>query len=93
MIRHVNQPEDEGRIETGAVQFGDDWPGYFIRGDNAFAICLAIRGVLKDRNNTLALSQLKSFAENLLDCNLNESLVEQLRKEFGPMVERQTPTP
>lgn len=23
------------RIETGVVQFGDDWPGIFIRGDNA----------------------------------------------------------
>jgi len=24
-----------GRIETGAVQFNEDWPGIFIRGDNA----------------------------------------------------------
>ena len=23
------------RVETGPVQFGDDWPGTFIRGDNA----------------------------------------------------------
>ncbi len=23
------------RIETGALQFEGDWPGYFIRGDNA----------------------------------------------------------
>ena len=25
----------EPRIETGVVSFGDDWPGVFIRGDNA----------------------------------------------------------
>lgn len=25
----------EERVETGPVQFGDDWPGVFIRGDNA----------------------------------------------------------
>ena len=24
------------RVETGAVKFGDDWPGLFIRGDDAF---------------------------------------------------------
>lgn len=23
------------RVETGPVQFGEDWPGVFIRGDNA----------------------------------------------------------
>ena len=30
------------RVETGPVQFNDDWPGVFIRGDNAawFALCL-----------------------------------------------------
>jgi hypothetical protein len=30
------------RVETGAVRFGDDWPGTFIRGDNAayYAYCL-----------------------------------------------------
>jgi hypothetical protein len=30
----VKIPEGQGRIETGTVQFNDDWPGYFIRGDN-----------------------------------------------------------
>lgn len=30
------------RLETGPVQFGNDWPGVFIRGDDAiyFAVCL-----------------------------------------------------
>ncbi len=26
------------RIESGVVQFGDDWPGLFLRGDDAFAL-------------------------------------------------------
>jgi hypothetical protein len=30
-------PHMTERVETGAVQFGSqDWPGVFIRGDNAF---------------------------------------------------------
>ena len=28
-------PATEPRVETGATQFGDDWPGIFIRGDKA----------------------------------------------------------
>lgn len=34
------------RLETGVVQEGDDWPGVFIRGDNAFAFRMAIDNVL-----------------------------------------------
>jgi hypothetical protein len=29
-------PAQDKRVETGPVQFGEDWPGIFIRGDNAF---------------------------------------------------------
>lgn len=32
-IRYL--PTQEQRVETGPVQFGDDWPGVFIRGDHA----------------------------------------------------------
>ena len=28
-------PEQSERVETGPTQFGEDWPGVFIRGDNA----------------------------------------------------------
>jgi hypothetical protein len=28
-------PEMESRPETGPMRFGEDWPGVFIRGDNA----------------------------------------------------------
>lgn len=28
-------PEQQPRVETAPVQFGQDWPGIFIRGDQA----------------------------------------------------------
>lgn len=31
------------RVETGVVQFEDDWPGVFIRGDNAAFLAMQIR--------------------------------------------------
>lgn len=35
------------RAETGPMQFGDDWSGAFIRGDNAFHYAIELRAVLK----------------------------------------------
>ena len=42
-IRKLPMSEDGQRVESGPIQFGDDWPGTFIRGDEAayFAACLA----------------------------------------------------
>lgn len=34
------------RAETGPMQFPDDWPGVFIRGDNAAHYAMAIEAVL-----------------------------------------------
>src|SRR5436190_7266395 len=40
-VRKLPPPEAErGRVETGAVQFGDDYPGYFIRGDDCAALVM-----------------------------------------------------
>lgn len=38
-------PQGLPRVETGAVQFGDDWPGLFLRGDNAVALKIWIRSL------------------------------------------------
>lgn len=35
-------PNNVLRMETGPVAFGNDWPGVFIRGDNAFAFAMVI---------------------------------------------------
>lgn len=34
-IRRIDVDLGDNRVETGAVQFNDDWPGVFIRGDVA----------------------------------------------------------
>lgn len=38
-------PAVDERVETGAIQFGDDWPGLFIRGDNAMFAAHCLGGV------------------------------------------------
>ena len=34
------------RAETGVMQFDNDWPGVFIRGDNALMYAIALRCLL-----------------------------------------------
>lgn len=33
-LQHI-KTEQKGRVESGPVQFNEDWPGTFIRGDDA----------------------------------------------------------
>lgn len=53
--------ELEERVETGAVQFGDDWPGVFIRGDNAGYYALMLESVLRGDNDPYALIAVNSL--------------------------------
>jgi hypothetical protein len=46
-IRRIDMPPDAPRVETGTVQFGEDWPGVFIRGDDAAYYAMALRCVLE----------------------------------------------
>ena len=64
------------RIETGPLQINGDWPGVFIRGDNAMFYGMALRqllSLLKDGNNIermLTISPLYGLAELLASCNV-----------------------
>jgi hypothetical protein len=68
-LQRLPAPPDLPRVETGAVQFGDDWPGLFVRGDNARSLRDWIRrlaGLLADHPNpdvADALRQLTSYAD------------------------------
>lgn len=74
MMRRI---EHEGeRIETGVVQFGEnDWPGVFIRGDNAASYRIALGAALgmlpklKSREE-LVLLPLRSLYRLLGECEV-----------------------
>jgi hypothetical protein len=36
----------KGRMETGMIQFEGDWPGLFLRGDDAIDLMASVRAVL-----------------------------------------------
>lgn len=53
------------RVETGPVQFGDDWPGVFIRGDNAGCYAHALMEALSGMEDGLVKCQLTGLANIL----------------------------
>lgn len=60
-------PEGQTRIESGFVQFNDDWSGLFIRGDNAMYLNLCwelLKNSLPEKLKeelTLQINYLDSF--------------------------------
>jgi hypothetical protein len=68
-VQQIPAPTNLRRVETGAVQFGDDWPGLFVRGDSALDLRNKIRqlaeriGEHPDSVVGLALHQLKHIAD------------------------------
>ena len=62
------------RKETGPVIFGDDWPGIFIRGDQAIHFALTLQSLLDELPNTdtrteiLCRSTLEGLVSTLLSC-------------------------
>jgi len=44
-VRILSAPET--RVENGPIQFGDDWPGAFIRGDSAGYYAMTLRTLLE----------------------------------------------
>ena len=58
-------PEAPFRVDTGAVQFGADWPGVFFRGDNAAGISDRLRMIAQKTDGpyrTYLLDLAKSFS-------------------------------
>ncbi len=47
-ITKIPFPGNSGDTPTGAMQFQDDWPGLFIRGDDAIHVMISIKS-LKER--------------------------------------------
>ncbi len=77
MIRKIQKLATlpEGRPETGAMSFGDDWPGVFIRGDNAIHFGMTLKRVLngevKEKElDPITVAVLRGLVELLESCRV-----------------------
>jgi len=71
-------PAVETRVETGPVQFGDDWPGTFIRGDNAFGYAMHLEIILDaSKADPISCAVLRGLLDDLRASNLMNRKGEQ----------------
>ena len=60
-------PAVSPQLQSGAVQFGEDLPGIFIRGDEALELAefldLVVSGTVADKAAMVRLRQLSEFLE------------------------------
>jgi hypothetical protein len=68
MIRKL--PAIDERVETGPIQFGEDWPGTFIRGDNAAYYVMCLEAVLSGTDDVFARVAVAGLLEDLKSSNL-----------------------
>ncbi len=61
-------PATDVRVETGPIQFGDDWPGTFIRGDNAAYYAAHLKRLIDgsvDYRDEISISVLRGLLSDL----------------------------
>jgi len=79
------------RVESGTIQFGDDWPGIVLRGDHAFfflKVCEAL-----EAKNPMAQNGLNELKEILASCHQNAAGLPKIRNklcEFSKCTENST---
>jgi len=94
-------PAQAERVETGPVQFGDDWPGVFIRGDNAAMHAMNLEAVCRGEGGALALIALDGLRRLLAGAVVGparelfkvDAPLDRLRGPLPPLVDRITIPP
>jgi hypothetical protein len=70
-------PFPGGRIESGPLKFGDDWPGIFLRGDSALFFAKALRRTIGRMSSTdvdwADKAMLIGLADTLESCSVGDT--------------------
>jgi hypothetical protein len=77
--------EQKQRVETGKVQIGEDWPGVFIRGDNAMHYAITLRGFLRKHghgdDDALAVAVLRGLVGVLMEARNDNGIAPVMLEE------------
>lgn len=79
-VTKIPLPGGSDRVPTGAMQFENDWPGLFIRGDNAVVVKTRIRWLearIGDHDDPEVRSAIQCLAElaDIIDRDVNNGTV------------------
>jgi hypothetical protein len=53
------------RVESGVIKFGEDWPGLFLRGDDALAYAIYLKNFLDCPTDIMSQVQMRGLVELL----------------------------
>lgn len=67
VFKSLGEPK---RAETGPIQFGDDWPGVFFRGDDAIRFRQSVNVALGSVTGELLRAMLTGLANDLESCQV-----------------------
>lgn len=63
--------ESDKRIETGPLQINNDWPGVFIRGDNAIYYSMLLEKIINKQDlDFIDLINIKNLKDLLFSCSV-----------------------
>jgi hypothetical protein len=94
-------PAQENRVESGAIRFGDDWPGLFLRGDDAFMHASSIQIVVRElvkrygKENVpldmlIAIKELAGLADTIRgEVDIGKTVIESLSDEVATIIQGQ----
>ena len=69
------------RAESGPMQFGEDWPGLFLRGDDAFGLAMMIKTHLEAPGPITELG-LRAYAAKLESCDVRKNITPDAMKPY-----------
>ena len=78
--------DEQGRAETGPMQFEGDWPGVFLRGDYAGPMAMCLRQVIEqvgDKVDPFAIAYVKGLADTLAESDVRSGAEVQKMKPWG----------
>jgi hypothetical protein len=67
-------PFPGGRMESGPLRFGEDWPGIFLRGDDALFFAKAVRRtIILMGDGWLDKMMMQALADTLESCSVGDT--------------------
>ena len=66
MVKKITTVDKE-RTQTGAIQFDDDWPGLFLRGDDCGSLAVLLNFVMKETKYEGIKKGLKEIIDMICD--------------------------
>jgi hypothetical protein len=75
-------PDEDPRIESGPLVFGSDWPGLFLRGDDALHFAMHLRTIIdcaekSGAGKSISLAVVRGLLDDLLSVDAANPAVQR----------------